>query len=93
MISKNNKMTGIDKTKTSNLLIRYRPILLWAIFFIIVGFLLLYRLNDIPTLWWDEGWTLSAARNWIEQGHLGNYLDGQPVPPRIPVRNPVEGDH
>ena len=21
-----------------------------------------------PPLWWDEGWTLSLARNWVERG-------------------------
>lgn len=60
-------------------------ILLW----IIIIFLILFRLGDFPRVWWDEGWYLDAARNWIEQGHFGHYLDGQPIPPRIPVRFPV----
>ena len=68
---------------------RLFPILFWVILISIILFLLIYRLNNWPTVWWDEGWTLSAARNWIESGHLGNYLDGQPVPPRIPLRFPV----
>lgn len=58
-------------------------------FFGLISFALLFKLNDYPTVWWDEGWTLSAARNWIVHGHLGNYIDGQPVPPRIPLRFPV----
>jgi 4-amino-4-deoxy-L-arabinose transferase-like glycosyltransferase len=46
-------------------------------------------LNNWPSVWWDEGWTLDAARNWITHGHLGHYLDGQPVAARSPVRFPV----
>ena len=65
------------------------PILFLAIILIILLFLIFYRLDNWPSVWWDEGWTLSAARNWIEQGHLGNYLDGQPIPPRLPLRFPV----
>jgi 4-amino-4-deoxy-L-arabinose transferase-like glycosyltransferase len=67
----------------------FLKIFFWIIFITIILFLLLYRLNTWPSLWWDEGWTLSAARNWIEHGHLGNYLVGQPIPPRIPLRFPV----
>lgn len=32
-----------------------------------------------PPPWWDEGWTLSVARNVVEQGVYGRLLDGQPV--------------
>ncbi len=46
----------------------------------------LYRLNNWPSVWWDEGWTLDAARNWIEHGHLGHYMDGIPIPARPLVR-------
>jgi len=49
----------------------------------------MYRLGKFPALWWDEGWTLSAARNWVEHGHLGHYLAGKAVLPRSPVRFPV----
>ena len=61
----------------------------WSIIIFTLLFLLLYKLDDWPSAWWDEGWYLDAARNWIEQGHLGHFLDGQPIPPRIPVRFPV----
>ncbi len=61
----------------------------WVVFSAVILFLLVYRLNNWPNVWWDEGWTLSAVRNWILHGHLGNYLDGQPVPPGIPMRFPV----
>ncbi len=33
-----------------------------------------------PEFWWDEGWTLSVARTFIEHGHYGRLLDGQPAP-------------
>ncbi len=31
----------------------------------------LLRLVAVPPLWWDEGWTLTVARNWVESGHYG----------------------
>ena len=27
-------------------------------------------------IWWDEGWTLSVARNWVERGHYGQLQEG-----------------
>jgi 4-amino-4-deoxy-L-arabinose transferase-like glycosyltransferase len=36
-----------------------------------------------PAMWWDEGWTLSVARTWVERGHYGRLLDGQPAPPGL----------
>jgi hypothetical protein len=36
-----------------------------------------------PGMWWDEGWTLSVARTWVEQGHYGRLLDGQLAPPGL----------
>jgi 4-amino-4-deoxy-L-arabinose transferase-like glycosyltransferase len=36
-----------------------------------------------PAMWWDEGWTLSVARNWVERGHYGRLLDGQLAPPGL----------
>ena len=68
---------------------RLLPILFWVTIISIIIFLLLYKLNDWSRSFWGEGWTLDAARNWVEQGHLGHYLDGQPIPPRSPVRFPV----
>jgi hypothetical protein len=41
---------------------------------------LLSRLESVPPLWWDEGWTLSVARNWVEHGHYGRLLEGKIVP-------------
>lgn len=66
--------------------IHWLRLVFWAIIIFIYLFLSLYKLNTWPDLFWDEGWTLDAAQNWIIHGHLGHYLDGQPIPPRIPVR-------
>jgi hypothetical protein len=33
-----------------------------------------------PALWWDEGWTLSVARNWVERGHYGRLINGELAP-------------
>jgi hypothetical protein len=40
-------------------------------------------------MWWDEGWTLSVARNWVERGHYGRLLDGQLAPPGLEAAFPV----
>jgi hypothetical protein len=42
-----------------------------------------------PGVWWDEGWTLSVARNWVERGFYGRLLDGQPAPPGLEAAFPV----
>ncbi len=39
----------------------------------------LWRLSA-PPLWWDEGWTLTVARTWVEHGHYGRLQNGQLVP-------------
>lgn len=33
--------------------------------------------------WFDEGWTLSLARNWVTIGHYGHFSMGKPVPSTI----------
>jgi hypothetical protein len=38
------------------------------------------KLETVPPVWWDEGWTLSAARTWIEKKHYGRLLAGQLAP-------------
>jgi hypothetical protein len=44
-----------------------------------------------PPVWWDEGWTLWVARNWVEKGHYGRYLAGAPAPPGLEAAFPVTG--
>lgn len=36
-------------------------------------------LENFPGLWSDEGWTLCVARTWVERGHYGCLLNGQPA--------------
>jgi hypothetical protein len=55
----------------------------------IILFMALFRLDGVPPLWWDEGWTLSVARNLVERGHYGRLLNGQPVPPGLEAAFPV----
>lgn len=44
---------------------------------------LIYRLEEIPPFWFDEGWVMSVARNWVEQGRYVSLLDGKPIPPSM----------
>lgn len=46
---------------------------------------------DAPPLWWDEGWTLSVARTWVERGYYGRVLDGQLVPGGLQASFTVTG--
>jgi len=47
------------------------------------------KLESAPPLWWDEGWTLSVARNWVERGYYGRLLAGKPAPPGLEATFPV----
>jgi 4-amino-4-deoxy-L-arabinose transferase-like glycosyltransferase len=47
------------------------------------------NLESTPPLWWDEGWTLTVARTWVERGHYGRLLDGQFAPPGLEAAFPV----
>ncbi len=57
-----------------------RHTLLLALLCLLAGTLLFVRLEQVPPVWMDEGWTLSLARNWVELGHYGHLLMGRPVP-------------
>ena len=66
----------------------------WAIGVVVCLFfatllLSMLQLEGAPPLWWDEGWTLAVARNWVEQGHYGQLLNGQPAPPGLAAAFPV----
>lgn len=82
-------MAQINPQNSLSINKRWLPTIILTALFLLISFLLIYKLDKWPSLWWDEGWTLDAARNWITQGHLGHYLDGGPVPPRIPLRFPI----
>ena len=47
------------------------------------------RLDSNPPVFWDEGWTLNVARNWITLGHYGQLNDGQPIGPGLSAAFPV----
>jgi len=38
-----------------------------------------YRPGEIPPLWFDEGWSLSVAKNWVESGQYARLLEGEPI--------------
>jgi len=57
-------------------------------------FLLSFRPSQTPSLWFDEGWTLSVARTWVETGQYARLLNGEPVSAvgmtwNFPVTGPV----
>ncbi len=88
-MAENSSMPRIKTMASKNRLKALLSISFWVIFLTLITYLLLNRLDTWPSVWWDEGWTLDAARNWITHGHLGHYMDGLPIPARIPVRFPV----
>lgn len=45
------------------------------------------NLNSPPG--WDEGWTLLVARNWVERGHYGRLLEGEPASNGLEAAFPV----
>ncbi len=47
------------------------------------------HLDNAPPLWWDEGWTLTVARNWVQFGHFGQFLNGIPAPRGLDAAFPV----
>ncbi len=50
---------------------------------------LLVGLESLPPVWWDEGWTLSVARNLAERGFYGRLLDGARISPTLAAAAPV----
>lgn len=54
-------------------------------------FALFFRLDLAPALWWDEGWTASVARNWVELGHYGRLSLGEKALPGLEATFPVTG--
>ena len=56
---------------------------------LVYTFIFTYRLDTFPPVWWDEGWTLAVARNWVEFGHYGQMLLGEPRGPGLSAAFPV----
>jgi 4-amino-4-deoxy-L-arabinose transferase-like glycosyltransferase len=46
-------------------------------------------LERVPPLWWDEGWTMTVARNWVERGWYGRLLNGELAPPGLNASFPI----
>lgn len=64
--------------------------------FIVAGLLFLIvfgsglvHLESFPPLWFDEGRTVCVARTWVEIGHYGCLLRGEPAPPSLAAHFPV----
>lgn len=62
--------------------LRKHPFVYLLVLLLVAG-MLVYRFADIPHLWFDEGWSLSLARNWVELGHYGHLQSGEPVPATV----------
>ena len=41
------------------------------------------HIQSFPPLFFDEGWTVCVARTWVESGHYGCLLMGEPAPPSL----------
>lgn len=54
-----------------------------VILFLCIYMLALHNLGVVPRPWFDEGWVLSLARNWVVSGHYGHLLQNEPVPSTI----------
>ncbi|MEI7644782.1 MAG: glycosyltransferase family 39 protein [Chloroflexales bacterium] len=54
------------------------------------GALLFYNLGGAPP-WWDEGWTMSVARNVLEHGFYGRLKLGALAPSGLEAAPPVVG--
>lgn len=49
----------------------------------------LIHIQSFPPLFFDEGWTVCVARTWVESGHYGCLLRGEPAPPSLAAHFPV----
>lgn len=67
----------------------FRKEIVVLLVFSMIALALFINLERLPPLWWDEGWTLSVARNWVELGHYGRLLDGQPYTAGLAGHFPV----
>jgi 4-amino-4-deoxy-L-arabinose transferase-like glycosyltransferase len=61
-----------------------------------ISFLLLLSFypSMIPAPWFDEGWTLAVARNWVKTGHYARLLNDKPISAigmawNFPVTSPI----
>ncbi len=80
---------SVQQTHLVQKLATHRSHLLAALGLGCIVLLTCARLSSAPTLWWDEGWTMAVARNWIEHGHYGQFLSGQPAPLGLAAAFPI----
>jgi 4-amino-4-deoxy-L-arabinose transferase-like glycosyltransferase len=77
------QLDGQRQTRSSAESLRHRidwPALVLLLLALAHG---LWRLDVAPALFYDEGWYLVVARNWVEHGHYGRLLAGQLTSPGI----------
>jgi 4-amino-4-deoxy-L-arabinose transferase-like glycosyltransferase len=60
-----------------------------AILVVLLLLAMTVRLDRLPPLWWDEGWTLTVARTWVERGHYGLLNEGRFAPPELAANFPI----
>ncbi len=48
-----------------------------------------FHAESLPPLWFDEGWTVCVAKTWVEQGHYGCLLRGEPGDTLLAAHFPV----
>jgi hypothetical protein len=77
-----HSISSIKESETTIAQRRAHRIASWSALSIVLLALSLWNL-DGPAMWWDEGWTLSVARNWAEQGHYGRLRNGQRARPGL----------
>lgn len=68
-------------------LVRRRVLLLGVI--LSLWFLGTWNLACAFPPWWDEGWTMTVARTWVERGHYGLLQFGEPAPPGLNAAFPA----
>ncbi len=68
---------------------KYRSGALWLLFILALVFAMTVNLDSTPPVWWDEGWTLTVARTWVERGYYARLLDGQIAPPGLEAAFPT----
>lgn len=61
-----------------------KPLLTALVLMLTAAVLLALRLEDVPPPWFDEGWLLSVARNWVAVDHYGQLRSGEPVSGDMP---------
>jgi len=60
-----------------------RSIFLFALIAVLLVLASTLELESVPPVWWDEGWTMMVARNWVERGQYGQLLEGELKPPGL----------